>query len=197
PTLKEEENKTNNKEIIEEQGEIPKEKEKEYKNIFTEQELTKYKYILNNKEGDKLFFSSWEIIKMYACPSNCCHNRNSKFGVKLELYNKSKNIVDDYFEMTYIVRLLSQMEKLKYVMLTKEQLSLFKFISDVVCTINSTDESIPLNQLEMEFSDYSKMAARCLDYKNKIEERNRAATAVDIRLLELMDKRFTIRKEDV
>jgi hypothetical protein len=81
-----------------------------------------------------LNFSLFEIFKLFACRCFIKRNLNSKYL----LYNKSSQILDEILDLCNIIHKLEELEKLKMILLSKEQLALFNFISKDWCSLNNT-----------------------------------------------------------
>ena len=64
----------------------------------------------------------------------CCRNR--QFKDKLLLYRRSKYAIQDYIDLTFIIKKLEEFDKLKFILLTNEELAMFNFIGKDVCSIN-------------------------------------------------------------
>ena len=81
----------------------------------------------NSKES-KIRFTNWEIVKIYLCQCKCF---KSKVKSKKELlYFKYKEMINQYLDIPYFISKLEEFDKLKYIIFSKEQLSLFKYISN-------------------------------------------------------------------
>ena len=132
--------KINYSEIIEK---IEKDKEFEKEKIRRKKLAKKQKKSLNElfnlldtkKDHNELHFRLFEVILLiFNKFCVCC--RNSKFKDKLLLYRRSNYTIQDYIDLTFIIKKLEEFDKLKYILLTNEQLAMFNFIGKDVCSIN-------------------------------------------------------------
>ena len=134
----------------------------------------------NNSKNKKLTFSFCEIL---LC--GCCVSKELK--IKRELYKKSNEAVSNYFEISYIISKLDELDKLQYVLLTNEQMAVFKFISKDFCSLNEYKmKNNPVNRSRSMFKDDYLMAKMYLDYKNALLTGGRIQTRIDKRLMCLL-----------
>lgn len=134
----------------------------------------------NNNKNKKLTFSFCEVL---LC--GCCVSKELK--IKKELYKKSKEAVSNYFEISYIISKLDELDKLQYVLLTNEQMAVFKFISKDFCSLNEYKmKNNPVNRSRSMFKDDYLMAKMYLDYKNALLTGGRIQTRIDKRLMCLL-----------
>lgn len=80
-----------------------------------------------------LNFSLFEIFKTFACRCFIKRHLNSRYL----LYNKSYGILDEILDVCNIIQKLDELEKIKMILLSKEQLALFNFISKDWCSLNN------------------------------------------------------------
>jgi hypothetical protein len=132
--------KINYSEIIEK---IEKDKKFEKEKIRRKKLAKKQKKSLNElfnlldtkKDHNELHFRLFEVILLIFNKFCVCF-RNSKFKDKLLLYRRSNYTIQDYIDLTFIIKKLEEFDKLKYILLTNEQLAMFNFIGKDVCSIN-------------------------------------------------------------
>ena len=132
--------KINYSEIIEK---IEQDKEYEIEKIRRKKLAKKQKKSLNElfnllehkKNSYELHFSLFEVILLiFNKFCVCCRNR--QFKDKLLLYRRSKYAIQDYIDLTFIIKKLEEFDKLKFILLTNEELAMFNFIGKDVCSIN-------------------------------------------------------------
>ncbi len=137
---------------------------------------------------NKLKFTYCEIIKLWICP--CCKS-NLRFNKKKSLYYKSRGIINNYLEISYLIGKLDELEKLKFVVMNNKQLSLFKFISSDICSMDEKKmKSNPIRRNKLTFADEKKMAYELFQYKKELNENLALISGMDLRLLELMSDKF-------
>ncbi len=115
-------------------------------------------------------------IDLFDCFKKCCFKKNEK----LELYLKGSDSIENYFEMTNIIDRLNEVNKLKKVLLTPEQLLLFK--------INLGDElSIISNSTESQKKENEENTQKCIEYIKKLKS-GKFESEIDERLYNLINK---------
>ena len=83
--------------------------------------------ILESKESRYILkFSFLDTIKIFL-RTNFCFSQ--KLMLKSNLYKKSYQTIEEYFDICNLLNKLEELEKLKIILFDKEQLSLFNFIS--------------------------------------------------------------------
>ena len=85
------------------------------------------------KETSKLKFTKFELLSVYLC--KCFANKNTKF--KKALYDKSSTYLNSIIDISNVVCKLEELEKLKLILLSNEQLALFQYIAKDYVSMNS------------------------------------------------------------
>ena len=107
------------------------------------------------------------------------------------MYYKSRGIINNYLEISYLIGKLDELEKLKFVVMNNKQLSLFKFISSDICSMDEKKmKSNPIRRNKLTFADEKKMAYELFQYKKELNENLALISGMDLRLLELMSDKF-------
>ena len=144
------------------------------------QKILDLKY--NNVNRKKLEFSLCDILLCGCCASK-------ELSIKRKLYKKSQDAVSDYFEISYIITKLDELDKLQYVLLTNEQMAMFKFISKDICSLNEYKmKNNPVHRSRSLFNDEFAMAKMYLDYKDALINGGRIQTRIDKRLMCLLNE---------
>ncbi len=106
----------------------------------------------------------------------------------MQLLLKLSDDIDDLFEIPKIIYQLKQIENLKQVLFSQEQIALFEYISEDVRDIKGNRIYPRENDINNEKLWSDKMRI-CWEYKNKLEE-NQEISSIDKRLLNRLDDRF-------
>ena len=133
--------------------------------ILPDRNLTIYKRQINkidnneifmfNNSGKPISFNSYEIILRY-CPC-----KTKKFTLKQKLHKKASKKMDYYFDIFTYVKKMQEIDLIKYLLLDKDQVKLFNFISKPSISMSySNSDDIYIN--------YQKN--RLIKSKLKIEE---------------------------
>jgi hypothetical protein len=140
-------------------------------------------YLINHRRKENnLSFTYFEIIKMYWC----CGIPNS-IKNKKSLYEKSMNSLDEYLDICYIIKKLEELEKMKFLLLTYEQMAVFNQISKDFCSLNETKQSeSSINRFKEFNKDSAKLSETILKFKMKIIENNENLTEIDKKLYDLL-----------
>lgn len=86
-----------------------------------------------NLVNRKLQFSLFEIIKTNLF---CCFIRDKSLKKKHALYDVGLNKLEKMFDICYLMNKLEEIEKMKFVLFDKKQLSLFNLSSREVCSLS-------------------------------------------------------------
>ena len=147
---------------------------------------------------NKLQFSFWEILRSIFFPF--CLSKNHK--KKLKLYTKASDDLLKYINIMELVQMLQQVEKLKVIMLNKNQLALFNFLSKPLISLEKPSDPVP-NDSEtdnsgtkvsrmMRYMQGGNMKEHCKDiisyYNDLLESGN--YSEIDKKLFELLDDDF-------
>jgi hypothetical protein len=152
---------------------------------FNNAVLTITKPEKNTQHIAKLKFSFFEVLlkpfnKLFGCKKN---------KLKFKLYKKSQNILLDCLDISNIVFKLEEFEKLKMILLNKEQLAMFQFISKDICTI---DERATLysdiSKLKQFVRNKEEMFKMISSYKIQLEGRYENITNLDSKLFNMLDE---------
>ena len=74
----------------------------------------------------------------------CC--AGNELNDKANLYDIAKIVLDDYLDISCIIQKLEELEKLKLVCLTYEQLALFNYIAKDLCIMDELRKKRIKNQ---------------------------------------------------
>ena len=120
----------------------------------------------------------------------CCSNCYSNVLIdKKYLYSKTKNIVNEFLDITFLIQKLEEAEKLKFVILSTNQLALFKFISKDFCSLNKEKiESNYIHKYKNLFNSEKQMLQVAIQYKNLLLSNRRIKSNVDEKLVELLSE---------
>jgi hypothetical protein len=145
--------------------------------------FTKYDRTTSGK--NKIKFSFCEILfSPFSKLIPCCKKNKLKF----KLYKKSQKILLDCLDISNIVFKLEEFEKLKMILLNKEQLAMFQCISKDICTI---DERATLysdiSKLKQFVRNKEEMFKMIADYKRKLEVEEENISKVDTKLFGMLD----------
>jgi hypothetical protein len=95
-------------------------------------------------------------------------------------------MLDSYLDILKIVRLEEEFEKLKFILLSKEQLSMFNFMSKDLYSLEEKEEqNCEVKKLKNLFKDKGGMINFIISYLNGLDATN--LTMHDKRLLQLLD----------
>jgi hypothetical protein len=142
--------------------------------------------IQQRKRKYTLKFTSCEIIKAFFCFS-CCRSQNLK--EKIQLYNKSKNIITNFMDITYIMKKIEEFEKLKIVIFNSEQLALFNFISKEFISLNDENlKSHTLTRMKNFVNNKEDLANLIINFKNKVNSNEFKVKHIDKKLYDLISE---------
>ena len=86
-----------------------------------------------NNSGKPIKYNSYEIILRY-CP---CKTKN--FNLKEKLHKKATKKVNNYFDIFTYVNKMQEIDLIKYLLLNKDQVKLFNFISKPSISMSYTN----------------------------------------------------------
>ncbi len=103
--------------------------------LFTENSPKKEYYNLEIQRQKKknISFSFREIIIKEIC--GCCVKKKIQ-KMKFDLYEKANEKLSEMFEITYVMRKMEEMEKLKIILFDKPQSSAFNLCSAEMCSLD-------------------------------------------------------------
>jgi hypothetical protein len=141
-----------------------------------------------DKNKKKLKISFFEILLR---PFNICIKKNK---VKFSLYKRLKNILLDCLDISNIVFKLEEFEKLKMILLNKEQLAMFQFISKDICTVNERDSLYSdISKMKQFVNNKEEMFKLIASYKRELENKEANISIVDNKLFSMLDEDIKIR----
>jgi hypothetical protein len=137
----------------------------------------KEKLILDEKNGDKFILTDFEhLISIF------CHFISSKNLIRKEtIYNLLIDQVLDYIDIIKLSKSLLEIEKLKFVLLNKEQLALFNMISNPESPLK-----IKLTNKLSDLYNYTFNEKEQLKYANNYVAKGKKLSQIDRNLLELL-----------
>lgn len=114
---------------------------------------------------------------------------------KRRLYYKSRASAKNYLEVSYLISKLDDLSKLQFVILSKEQTALFKFISHNLCSLDDRKmKNNPINKYRDRFNNDYEMASIYLNYKEALASGRVNKTRIDDRLLFLLNEQLKEEK---
>ena len=120
----------------------------------------------------KIKFSNFEIIKLYLCNCKCIIKKTK--SKKLLLYHEYKSIIGKYLEVPFLINKFEENDKLKYILFSKKELSLFKFISnDIVYSDNFTMKKNKLTLKKLFYNNDREIASKLLLFLKENNNINR------------------------
>ena len=148
-------------------------------------EKTRKKEINDKIKFKKLSFSYLEIIIFKYLFCSCLVT--NKLASKILIYHDAKNRIKKFIDILSIVDLYQQVEKLKYLFLTPNQISLFNFPSKPVYSYylkKTTDNNF--SKMIMEADDKTKSFSVYRDYKTQVNlGRESCITELDKKLMNI------------
>ena len=129
--------------------------------IIPKSEALKIFMLIKKKSNNYLKLSSIEIIKGFCC--KCFMNPIVR--EKIKLYNMSKLVLDDYLDISYFIQNLEELEKLKLVCLNYDQLAIFNYISNDICTLNFFNNQSTIKKFKDFNKDSIKLAQTIASFK--------------------------------
>ena len=191
--------KINYSEIIEK---IEKDKEFEKEKIRRKKLAKKQKKSLNElfnlldtkKDHNELHFRLFEVILLiFNKFCVCC--RNSKFKDKLLLYRRSNYTIQDYIDLTFIIKKLEEFDKLKYILLTNEQLAMFNFIGKDICSINKNYQNTSAIHIMKSLTrdKYNLLSNIIIKYQQRIKYKDQK----EGKLNEMEEKLFSMIRPEI
>jgi hypothetical protein len=118
----------------------------------------------------KLKLSFCEILRKPFC--QCFANKFTKN--KFYLYDQANKVLENCLDISHIIHILEEHDKLKLALLNDQQLALFQFISkDVYFVEEIVKEQSHLRQLKLLLGDKEKLCKLIKEFKIKIENNKR------------------------
>ena len=111
---------------------------------------------------------------------------NTNLTQKINIYNKSKSLLDEYLDLSFIIQKLEELKKLKFVCLNLNQLSLFNYISNDICTLNNSNPLSVITKLKYFTKDSIKLALTIVSNKNRIINNAKDISEIDKKIFDLM-----------
>ena len=137
---------------------------------------------IEKKRTDHLKFSCMDIMKGFWCK----FLMNPTLIEKFSLYDKSKLVLDDYLDISFIIQKLEELEKLKLVCLTIDQLAVFNYISRDFCTLNDIKNSSAISKYKEFNKDPIKLALIIASFKKRINDNANDLSEIDRKIYDLM-----------
>jgi hypothetical protein len=117
----------------------------------------------------------------------CCQSLQSKTTKKkYELYNKSLSFLGDALDLPKIIEKIEEHEKLKLVLLNKDQLTLFNFIDKYTISLNNKKEQSRITQLKIYEENNEENFLGLLNYQNKIMNKKLKPSPLDKKLFSFL-----------
>ena len=116
----------------------------------------------------------------------CMCSINTNLTQKINIYNKSKSLLDEYLDLSFIIQKLEELKKLKFVCLNLNQLSLFNYISNDICTLNNSNPLSVITKLKYFTKDSIKLALSIVSNKNRIINNAKDISEIDKKIFDLM-----------
>ena len=130
--------------------------------INEEREINQFLQRWKNRTNTQIRFSNCEILKMYLCKCKCVRaNITSK---KQLLFFKYKEMIYQYLEVPFFISKIEEHDKLKYILFNKEQLSLFKYISNEIISHNFTLQKNKFTSKKLFYNDDKEISAKILNF---------------------------------
>jgi len=141
----------------------------------------KYFNIKKNLKKEKIIrFSNWEIIYLNLC---CRRIKNKKLKRKYELYKIGEEKLENMLEIYNLLEKLEEIEKLKVILLNKQQLGLFNFMSSEKISLYSDNlKNSQLNELREFQKNEDKLNIEIEKFRDILNHNEEYLDAVDRRL---------------
>jgi hypothetical protein len=161
------------------------------------------KYFLDKKQENK--YKNFKKIRNYkpsAWEALVADIKNRFLKNKMtdseKLYIETKNIYQRDIDLTYILRKIHEMEKLKLLLLNNKQLFVFNFLTKPAIYLKNFQEKVsPNKDLSESLQPFD---LRCSDFetrlKRTIKNIQNSSQKIDKKLLKYLDKRFKNLKRD-
>jgi hypothetical protein len=144
------------------------------------------KVIESHQKNYRLKFTSTEILLMNFLP--CFKKKELK--EKFLLYEKSLESLNDYLDISYIITKLEELEKLKLLLLSYDQLAVFNFISKDFFTLDElTHHENKIGKYRQFQKDNKQLANTIAKFKVRIQESDN--------LSEIDKKIYDLLREDL
>jgi hypothetical protein len=134
---------------------------------------------------NKLHLSISEIIGLYLC--RCCIGR--KLRAKYTLYEKSANALNMILDVGYITSKIEEIERLKLVLLSEEQLAMFSFLPKYMCSLSGKTNSI--TKLKNMMKSKEALTNNLFSFTNKMKV-NKDMTDFDQKLNNIFLEKYNI-----
>lgn len=139
----------------------------------------------NNRNNLK--FSFYEIILAFTC-CRLCIKKN--LDTKRKLYNKSKILIEEFLDITFIFQKLEEFEKFKLTTFSSEQLALFNFISKEIISLDNTKiEKHSMTLMKNFNKDKENLVNLILQFKERMKN-NEELDLIDKKLFDLINDEF-------
>ena len=133
--------------------------------INEEKEINIFLERWKKRTNTQIRFTNCEILKMYLCKCHCI--RSNITSKKQLLFYKYKEMIYQYLEVPFFITKLEEHDKLKYILFNKEQLSLFKYISNEIISHNFTLQKNHLTKKRLFYNDDKEISSKILGFLKK------------------------------
>jgi hypothetical protein len=136
---------------------------------------------------NQLKFTFCEIVLGFICCSFCI---NSTLNTKRKLYKKSKILIEEFLDITFIFHKLEEFEKFKLTAFSAEQLALFNFISKELISLDNKKTQTHYMTLMKNFNkDKENLVNLIIQFKEKMKN-NEELDSVDKKLFDFINDEF-------
>lgn len=152
----------------------------------SEKVLKTLRALENNKKSHQLKFSFIEIICAFILCESC---QSIDIKNKKKLYKKSKFAINQFLDISFIIKKLEEFEKLKIVLLNPEQIALFDFISREIISLDN-ERILNHDMTRMKNFDRNKetLAKVMINYKKNFNKILKEPGETDKKLIVLLDE---------
>jgi hypothetical protein len=135
------------------------------------------------KSNKKFNISFCSTLRKPIC-SICTKGRTR---LKYDLYDKAMDILENYLDISNIVNRFEEYEKLKLVLLSDEQFSMFQFIKKDFCSLKEKVDQCEMAKMKNLAKSKEHMVKLIMSYVDRLERNPDSITVVDQKLLSLLD----------
>jgi hypothetical protein len=139
---------------------------------------------MDKKKSMKKFKLSFCSILKKPVVGFCTGGRTK---MKYNLYDKAKDILENYLDISNIVNRFEEYEKFKLVMLSDEQFSMFQFIKKDFCSLREKVDQCEMEKMKQLAKSKENMIRMIMSYVDRLERNPDSISVVDQKLLSLLD----------
>ena len=112
-----------------------------------------------------------------------------------QLYRRSNYTIQDYIDLTFIIKKLEEFDKLKFILLTNEQLAMFNFIGKDICSINKSSQNNSAIHIMKSLSrdKYNLLSNIIIKYQQRIKYKDQK----EGKLNEMEEKLFSMIRPEI